>query len=304
VFQGFPFHPRYLREYVRYRRFPTSVRPPLPEQFPFAYFALHEGGEVRCQFLTRFAPHEFEASTNGLGVRVGPNRLLRTADGTELHFEAPGVRAALLLLRPRHAHAPLERTFPSRAPAAAEHRWVVAEPLCDVEGSIRCGADAFAFRGHGYRDHHYGTGPFGAGLSRWFRGRVLFADAAYAFQFARPSEPALPDEVCLVESTVDGSREIPVSRASCEGLRASRRSVAFPRTFALDDALQLHNPRVIGSSAVHARLVYDAVCHGGRCGEAMCAIVEPRRLRLPVLGRLIEMSLDKLGAGTRSFAQP
>ena len=83
-----------------------------------------------------------------------------------------------------------------------------------------------------------------------------------------------------------------------------RQSVAFPKTFALDDMLHLHNPRVIDASALHARLVYDAVCPGGRCGEALCSIVEPQRLRLPVVGRLIEMSIDRLGADGRSSAEP
>src|SRR5688572_30166439 len=84
LFQGFPFHPRYLREYVRYRRFPTGVRPPLPQQYPFVYVALHDGGAVRFQFLTRFAPHEFDASTDGPEVSIGPNQMTRANDGTEL----------------------------------------------------------------------------------------------------------------------------------------------------------------------------------------------------------------------------
>ena len=305
LFQGFPFHPRYLRDYVRYRRFPTRVRPPLPEQFSFAYVALHDGGGLRSQSLTRFAPHEFTASTDGPDVIVGPNRMTRTADGIELRLESHGLRVSLQL-RPRgaHAHGPLECTFPSRALGGADHRWVLAGPLCDVEGSIRCGGDELAFRGRGYRDHCYGTGPLGPGLSRWFRGRVLLGEGAYAFQFARPCDRALRDEACLVECTPDGVREILVSRASCEWSRPSRRSVSFPRTFALDDdVLHLHNPRAIDASALHARVVYDAVCRGGRCGEALCTVVEPQRLRVPLLGRLIEMSIDNLAARGRSSAQ-
>jgi hypothetical protein len=60
----------------------------------------------------------------------------------------------------------------------------------------------------------------------------------------------------------------------------------------------LHNPRVIDASAFHARIVYDAVCRGTRCGEALCDAVHPARLRWPIVGRLIEKAIDRLAAQT------
>ena len=275
VFDGFAFHPRYVRAFARYRRSPTRVAPPQPGMYPCAWLALYERGVLRRQVLT---------------LRPGAG-VTRRGDGIEMSVSAAQLSARLVLAR-RREHAPVE--LPLRG---AAHRWIVAAPLCNAEGSIRCEGQDVSFAGRGYGEHQYGTRPFALDVARWFRGRVLFDDAVYAFQLVRASGGAT-DEAHLIEETASGLTVIPVKRASCEWSRTPRASVACPERVTLDDAVQLHNPRVLNASAFHARIVYDAVCRGARCGEALCDAVHPARLHLPLVGRLIEKAIDRLAAQT------
>jgi hypothetical protein len=278
VFDGFAFHPRYVRAYARYRRHPTRVAPPLPERFPCVSLAFYDRGEL-CQQALALA-------------RARPDGLIARRDGAvNLNVHCGPVDAALSFA-PRHRHAPLELPLGS-----ATHRWVLASPSCDVQGSIRCEGRTVAFTGRGYREHQYGTQPFALDVARWFRGRALFDDAAFAFQLAR-APAATTDHVHLVEETADGLTHVPVRRAPCAWSRTARARVACPQKVMLDDVVQLHNPRVIDASAFHARLVYDAVCRGARCGEALCDAVHPARLLAPIVGRMIEKAIDRLAAQT------
>src|SRR4051812_14710838 len=52
--QGFTHAPMYLRRYARYRRHPTRITPPVPEEFPNLYVAYYEGGEQVHQSSTIF----------------------------------------------------------------------------------------------------------------------------------------------------------------------------------------------------------------------------------------------------------
>lgn len=298
LFDGFAFSARYAREYARYRRHPTRVPPPVPRQYPAAHVALYEGGKTRLQFTTLFAPGAFSASTDHLDVSVGPHRACAAGDGVELLVESETLRASLRFM-PRMTSEALERAFP-----CTPHRWILTGPSCDVSGSITCANGEFAFAGHGYREHHYATAPLAWSVSRWFRGRVLLDDAAYAFHVVRPCDGARRDVVHLVETSGGSSRDVPIARASLDGAGRAKYWLEFPRTVALDDVLHLHNPRVIDESPLRARIVYDAVCRGGRGAAALCEVVYPGRLRAPLLGRMSELSVDTRGRGGASSAHP
>ena len=53
-FDGFVFHPKYLRAYARYRRWPTWIAPPLPRWFRCAYFVVYECGKIVSQFMRQY----------------------------------------------------------------------------------------------------------------------------------------------------------------------------------------------------------------------------------------------------------
>ncbi len=338
LFQGFVFHPGYLRRYGAYRRRPTRAAPPVPAEYPCAYFVVYERGTILAQFMQQYAPGDFAASAERPDVRVGPNRL--TSGGTaggplelivsgtpwRLTWQGPKLLAsqrlaAELRFTPAFPHAASERVFLSKALAGAEHHWVIANPLCEVSGTITLsgasGADGengsarrdagprtIAFNGRGYHDHNYGTGPIGPGLHRWIWGRVLRDDRVETFHLAVPRDPALPAEFHLVEADAAGVRE--VTTAAAPTLAWDRRTptlLDYPATIDLGRPWVLRNPRVVDGSPFYLRVAYET-SHpgggggGGGGGTAFCEVAYPHRLRWPVLGRMIEMSIDRQ-EGTR-----
>ncbi len=312
LFQGFVFHPQYLRRYFRYHRWPTRFAPPIPVEYPCAYFALYESGKIRRQFMMQYPPDAFAAVTDRPQVSVGPNRM--TSDGSRFELQLEGtpwqltwrgpkrlnfeLLTARLSFSPKLQHAPIERVFLSRQLSGAEHHWIIANPLCEVAGNIQLGSERIEFSGRGYHDHNWGTAPLGPGLKRWFWGRVLFEDQLYTFHYASPKDRSLPDEVHLVQADADSIREVPVARVSADWSRRTKLVLDYPARFALVEVLELTNARVIDSAPFYMRLKYDATVFA-RCGTALCEIAYPHRLRWPILGRMIEMSIEKRAADRR-----
>lgn len=314
---GFVFHPGYLRAYARYDRSPTRHAPPLPREFPCVYFVLYEKGAIRAQFMTQFAPADFRAGRDRPEVTIGPNRFDVSADGIlrlrlrgtpwKLTWQGPKLLeeqtlSAELSFTPVFRHEPVERTFLSRQMTKAEHQWVIANPRCAVSGEIVLFGAAqdgqpqtISFSGKGYHDHNYGTAPIGRGLARWIWGRVLLDRRAVTFHFARACDKSLPDEVHLVDATSEGIDEVTVSRAQADWSGRTPLLLRYPKRLSFDSSLVLERPRVVDSSPFYLRLMYDAAVDG-EVGTAFCEVAYPHRLGWPVLGRMIEMSIDKRSA--------
>lgn len=273
--------------------------------FPCAYFVLYRGGRVLHQFMTQYKPADFAASAAGPDVRIGPNTLSRDGEALKLsmtgspwHLTWQGPKTsrdqtlqADLTFRPRLPHPPAERPFFSRDLAGADHHWVLANPLCDVAGTVRCGGETIEFAGRGYHDHNYGTGPIGPGLKRWVWGRVLFEGRAVTFHHATPRDAKLSDETHVIEANAAGlaARGLAVKPKIDWSARAL--GLAYPRSLDFGEVLSLRNPRVVDAAPFYLRLTYDAASRG-EDGTAFCEVAHPHRLRWPVLGRMIEMSID------------
>ena len=206
--------------------------------------------------------------------------------------------SAMLRFRPTLGdHAPLARRFLSRQMTGADHHWVLAAPRCDVSGTVDLGdGERIDFSGRGYHDHNYGTGPLGPGLARWTWGRVLLENRVIGFQLAEPADAAKLDaELHLFEADADGERDVTkIFPYETAWAWARRLPLMLPylETFRAGDWLSLSNPRVVDSSPFYLRLVYAAVAAGER-GSAFVEVAYPHRLRVPILGRMIEMSIDK-----------
>src|SRR5688572_20695367 len=193
LFDGFVFHPEYLRRYFRYAKHPTHFAPPRPNEYICAYFVVYHAGRIEHQFLTQYPAEQFEARHDKRHVSLGPNeftagnaleKLKLAVVGTPWKLTGRGPQLqkewaliAYLNFSSRFKHSPGEREFFSRTLVGAEHRWILANPLCDVEGEIVLpGLQKTPFRGRGYHDHNFGTGPIGPGIKQWVRGRVLLDD--------------------------------------------------------------------------------------------------------------------------------
>jgi hypothetical protein len=156
---------------------------------------------------------------------------------------------------------------------------------------------ATAFAGLAYHDHNYGTAPIGPGLKRWIWGRVLLGDRVTTFHYACPNDTSLPDEPHLVEADAREVREVRVARVEGDWSRRNATLLAYPDALTFRDAdgtavLSLSQPRLIDSAPFYMRLQYQATVRG-RAGTAFCEVAYPHRLRWPILGRMIEMSIDK-----------
>lgn len=307
--EGFVFHPGYLRQYDRYIRRPNKTPPPLPGNFPCAYFVIYRDGRILEQFITQFPSAAFAAATDRPEVSIGPNRMwldentayqLRLS-GTPWRLTARGPQLsvgkalrATLNFRPTWnavAAAP-DRRFLSRKMTGADHHWVLAAPHCQVSGRIELGTgETVPFAGRGYHDHNYGTGPIGPGLRRWIWGRALGPEDAVAFHIATPTRADLPLETHILHGTPAGNEAI----SAVPRIDWSRRSswrLAYPAEVELGEALRLSSPRVIDSAPFYLRVLYEARTFG-RAGRFLCEVAHPHRLRLPILGRMVEMSIDK-----------
>jgi hypothetical protein len=345
--EGFAFHPGYLRRYYRFLADPTRHSPPLPGEYPFAYFAVYEKGRILAACLTLVRPGQFSASSYGPQVRVAANQLGRSPDGSlrltlsgprlsgELVFTpmfgnnvamfpspgTPGEGQGEGLSRLGETECPMQKSsleratvrapfeiegnFLSRKMTGADHRWVIAKPLCRVRGEIHLGAVAdggprrlIGFSGLGFHDHNFGSAPLGPGLRRWMRGRMLWDNGMFAFQYARGRRKRMGDELTVVQADADGMREVPVTLTRTDWSGRTALAVRYPTRLCLSAVggapgeIRLESPCVVHSTCCYLRLTYEAR-FGQRTGQAFCEVGYPRRLTWPVVGRIIERSLQK-----------
>ena len=309
--EGFIWHAEYLRRHSKYARKPTQHAPPFPCEYPCVYLCVYRGGKVLHQFMTQYKPEDFAASSTEVNVRIGPNTLTRDADGrlklsivgTPWSLTGRGPKthqghtlSAELVFSPQLTHAPLQRTFLSQQMTGAEHRWIIANPLCSTSGVITLttpeSRQTIEFSGLGYHDHNFGTAPLGPGLSRWIWGRVLMNDHVYSFHYAVPKDRNLMPEPHLVEGDSRALRDMPIQKVQAEWSGLSKMLLRYPKRLGFDDALVMTNPKIVDDTPFYLRLTYDAVARGRRC-RAFCEVAYPHRLRWPLLGRMVEMSIDK-----------
>jgi hypothetical protein len=184
---------------------------------------------------------------------------------------------------------------------------VIANPMCGVSGTVELrnnstnASQRFTLDGQGYHDHNYGTGPIGPGLKRWMWGRLLMHDQAAMFHFAQPKDDRLADEIHLLEANELEIREHAVHRFNADWSPRTATQLHYP-AWVEAGPLKLVNPKVIDDSPFYLRLSYDASLRGIH-STAFCEIAYPHRLRWPILGRMIEMSInfekDRVDAATK-----
>lgn len=312
--EGFIFHPGYLRHHARFERRPTKRAPALPGDYPCAYLVVYRNGRILHQFMTQYRPDQFSASRERPSVSIGPNTMrvnerggyVLELSGAPWKLTGRGPKTmhdqvldASLTFAPTINNAPIERVFLSRAMTGAEHHWVIARPMCHVEGTIRLRTgeaelDRIAFTGEGYHDHNYGTAPIGPGLRRWIWGRAMIDGRAITFHHAVPRDASLPMETHLIRADASGVEDldVPAGQVKVDWRKRTALLLRYPRALDFGHELRLSNPRVVDSAPFYMRVVYEAESHGQR-GSAFCEVAYPHRLRWPVLGRMIEMSIDK-----------
>jgi len=295
---GSNFLPEYLRQYQRYRRHPTRFSPPRAKQFCCASFALYMNGNQLTRFETRVNGDEFSVAKGPAGVHVGANRLTLDEQG-KLHLHLRGTPWRSSWLGPvieREKTVSANMIFePVLAGASKElellagngpvHRWTASRPLCRVKGQVsvfgttEVGPQVIPLSGRGCHEHSWGVRPLSWDFSRGLRAVLLGEDRAIALRWHEPRRNFPPRaQLFGADSTGISDLEVNASMGKWAG-------GAYPTSIRFEDVLQLDHPQIAGRSLFDVRLKY-ATTWKGQPGVALCEIVNWRKLRSPVTGRI------------------
>jgi hypothetical protein len=274
LFDGNPFYPQYLRRYAWYRRFPTRFAPPLPLEYPGVMVRVCEKGKVIRRMMRADAPGACRPLDGA--VRVGGDGFSTMPDGA-LRLTIAGV--VDLTFRPKQASAPppYVQQLACGTSVLEPHGWVIANPLCAVEGQVTVDDRAMQFNGLGYQDHNFGAEPVHLATRRGFWACAWLDDAAHVVAEVVPRR-GQSWGVRLIGSTAIGS-------ATWNARTALR--VPYPTMIDFGDDLRLDEPRVIESTPVLVQLRYRARV-GDVTTTALAHVVEPGRAAWPIVGRFFE----------------
>jgi hypothetical protein len=226
--QGWIGNRQYAARYAAYRRHPTRRLPPIPPEYPALHWAVFRNGKSLAGFKLKSHPRDFVASNLASDVTFGNSRVFRDGEGIlRLCLTAEGA-SANLAFHPLLRGAPIQRLLCSRDLTGADHFWVIADPLCSVQGEIRLGNETVHFRGLGYHDHHYADGPL-AQVRRWCFGRILDGNSATVFQIITPRDRSRQQRVQLIHANDAG-----ISDGEVEMLSVEKTWRPYPATIGLD----------------------------------------------------------------------
>ena len=276
---GWALDRRYLRRYWAYRHWPTRFTPPVPQDYPAVTFALYQRGRRPVVVTTPAKREEFSVDQAGTAIRMNATHAQRGAqDVFNLHVRGATDDARTLIahlaFRPQ---VRADMDIPLCGPAAlGRHGWVIADPLCDVNGEITLFDEAGGaprvtpFAGEGCHDHFYGTQAMGDAGKDWLSGRILREDRALLFRRAG-SESA---RVC--EASPGQSVRLRSANLAIEGVLRTARGIGYPSAMVIDDVAELGEPAVISSTWVSALVEYHATLGDDRA-VALVEILRPRR---------------------------
>lgn len=281
---GWALDRSYLRRYWGYRHWPTRVTPPLPQDYPAVTFALYQRGRRPVVMVAQAGREEFSADDAGTTVRVNASHAQRGAqDVFNLHVrgatEDGRTLTARFTFRP-HVRADVQVILTTGS-EAGEQGWVIADPLCDVNGEISIFDEAggpprvTSFAGEGCHDHVYGTRPMGDAGKQWLSGRVLREESALLFREAGDK----PAQVC--EARPGEAVTLREATLTIEGVSRTSRGIGYPSGIVIPDVAELAEPTVIDSTWSRVVLEYQATVGNDRA-IALVEVLRPRRCIWPL----------------------
>ena len=281
---GWALDRRYLRRYWAYRHWPTRFAPPVPQDYPAVTFALYQGGRRPVVVTMPAKKEEFSADDTGAAIRVNATHAQRGAqDVFNLHVRAATddgrTLTARFTFRPQ-VRADAQALLTGSA-AAGEHGWVIADPLCDVNGEITIFDEAggppraTSFAGAGCHDHVYGTRAMGDAGKDWLIGHVLREESAVLFRQAG-AEPAR-----LCEASPGQPVRLRETTLVIEGVSRTARGIGYPSAIVIPEVAELAEPKVISSTWLAVMLEYQATVGNDRA-VALVEILRPRRCIWPL----------------------
>ena len=272
---GDPLSTDYFRTYTRYRRRPTRVAPPVPDDYISVTASFHSPDHPAQTFSSAYPASAFSASPDHLDVRIGPHAARSTPAGV-IHLTLQSASlSADLTFSPRTAPIPFTRLLPV---PAAHHAWTIARPACDVTGSLTAPAlspGPIPFHAHGYQTHAFGSAPLAPALRSLLHGSAAFPDRSFTFHVfhlrARETQPL----VQLLESTGPSVVAHPNVPFHTHTTRRAGLFHTYPATLSLGDHLTLTHPHILHRTPHTLLLRYTATTPTGATAACVAGVCRP-----------------------------
>jgi carotenoid 1,2-hydratase len=170
---------------------------PNPMDYCGVAFRIFHQDNLVGESLEEFSGKFLKASDRFSAVKLGPSRFNWDEGGNPASYvitvQSP-LRNAKGYLRARLFFTPLVNEIPSLPPPEipSTHTWVLAAPLCHVEGTLQwCDASGDVkkeegFVGKGYHDHHWGTVPLDRFVKSWYWGRAFIGEKTFIYSAQTP----------------------------------------------------------------------------------------------------------------------
>jgi hypothetical protein len=284
-FEGFPFHPTYLRRYHQYIARPTRIAPPLPQEFRSVSLTLFENDHVVTRMFRLGA--DFGASSMSIEADGAIRLQLRGApwmagQSSPVLLEQQTLNAEFVF-NPIAALASVTESVDPLAEVSEYSQYQVSQGACDVSGRVHVfgegvmsGPIDMSFAARGFYDHYFGLAPLSECIPRVMYGRVILPDRLLVLEIIQEDEPPAMTRGELLEISNGVERPVDAGELKIDW-RATPLAVGAPPKVAFAEHLELTNPRVIDANAVGARVVYDAVAQGEKA-TALCEVVYPQRV--------------------------
>jgi hypothetical protein len=302
-FEGFPFHPKYLRRYHQYIAHPTRLAPPLPQEFRSVSLTLFENDDVVTRMFRLGA--DYGASSMSIEADGAIRLQLRGApwmagQSGPVLLEQQTVNADFVF-KSIAALASVTESIDPLAEVSEYSQYQVSQSVCDVSGRVHVygqgltsGATDVSFAARGFYDHYFGLAPLSECIPRVMYGRVILANRLLVLEIIQEEEPPAMTRGELLEIANGVERPVDAGELKIDW-RATPLAIGAPPKVTFAEHLELTNPRVIDANAVSAQVVYDALAQGEKA-TALCEVIHPMRVGALGQGLWLKRWFDRANA--------
>ena len=303
-FEGFPFHPAYLRRYHQYLRHPTRIAPPLPADYCSVSLSLFE--ETQCVARLFHLGAGYGANSMSIGDDDGAIRLqLRGAPWTATSSGPTLLDQQTLnaefTFTPIAGLGSVTESVDPLAEVSEYSQYQVSQSACEVSGQLNvygqgAGAGPIDIRqsGRGFYDHYFGLAPLSECIPRLMYGRVILPNRVLVLEVIQEEEPPAMTRGELLQIDATGERSLDAGEMKIDW-QSTPLGVGAPPRVTFAGQLELSNPRVLDANAVSAQVLYDATA-GDERGTALCEVAYPTRVGAFGYGLWLKRWFDRANA--------
>jgi hypothetical protein len=222
-----------------------------------------------------------KASDHYAAVKLGPSRFNWDEGGNPASYvitvQSP-LHSARGYLRARLFFTPLVKEIPNlpTPKMPSTHSWVLAAPLCHVEGTLQwCNAlgnveKEEGFVGKGYHDHHWGSVPLDRFIQSWHWGRAFIGERTIIYSVQTPIDKT--DNIETILLSLNKNKVETLSRVSNIRLNSLSHNffwLPYEKSLFFNDAfaLKINHKNILSDSPVS--LIFKDQLEWKTSGEAL-----------------------------------